>query len=215
MNNVLSYIRENRIIAIIRGAEVDKVTEIAKALAEGGVYCIEVTFNQSGRPEDTAESIRRIIALGDERICVGAGTVLTAQQVTMAKDAGAKYIISPNTNLEVIRLTKELGMVSIPGAFTPTEIVAAYDAGADIVKLFPAGNLGTAYIKAIRAPINHIPLSAVGGVSLENILDFRKAGIECFGIGSNIIDKKAVEAGDYRVITEKARAYTEKLRVEV
>ena len=138
---------------------------------------------------------------------IGAGTVTTVKQVELAFKAGAKYIISPDTDEEVIRRTKELGMLSLPGALTPTEIKCAHNAGADFMKIFPVGNLGAGYIKAVKASLNHVKYLAVGGVSLDNMKEFEAAGAVGFGIGTNILDKKMIEARDYAGITELARKY--------
>ena len=125
--------------------------------------------------------------------------------VELAASAGAKYIISPDVNVDVIRRTRELGMVSLPGAMTPTEVMTAHNAGADFVKLFPVGNLGIPYVKAIRAPISHVKLLAVGGVNEDNVADFLHAGLVGAGVGGNLANKKWIEAGEYHKITETAR----------
>ena len=138
---------------------------------------------------------------------IGAGTVLTEKQVSLTAAAGGKYVISPNGNPAVIKATKAAGLISIPAAYTPTEIEAAYECGADFVKLFPVTSLGPSYVKAVRGPLNHIPLLAVGGVDLSNLADYAKAGVSGFGIGGNIIDKKMLEAGDYAAITKLAEQY--------
>ena len=135
-------------------------------MEKGGIHCIEVTFDQTSN-ETIAQTKQSIAAIKEQlgdRVYVGAGTVMTVEQVHMAVEAGAEYIISPNVNEAVIRETKKLDKVSIPGAMTPTEAAAAYEYGADIVKMFPAGILGPAYIKAVKAPLKHIPMTAVGGV---------------------------------------------------
>lgn len=136
---------------------------------------------------------------------VGAGTVLNTKQVELTAQAGGSYIIAPNVDVNVIRRTVELGMVSMPGAMTPTEIVVAHDAGAEFVKLFPAANLGTDYVKAIRAPLSHIKLLAVGGVSEKNFADFLKVGMVGAGVGGNLANKTWIENGEYGKITEVAR----------
>jgi 2-dehydro-3-deoxyphosphogluconate aldolase/(4S)-4-hydroxy-2-oxoglutarate aldolase len=138
---------------------------------------------------------------------IGAGTVLTEKQVELTKAAGGKFIISPDTNASVIRKTRELEMVSMPGALTPTEVQAAHIAGADFVKLFPVNDLGTGYVKAIKAPLSHIKMLAVGGVDENNIAEYVKAGINGFGLGSNIIDKKKIAENDWAGITRLAERY--------
>ena len=142
------------------------------------------------------------------RMYIGAGTVLKESQVQLTKNAGGTFIISPDTNTDVIKKTSELGLVSIPGALTPSEIQKAHISGADFVKLFPVTSMGVEYVKAVSAPLSHIKLLAVGGVGLDNIPDYLKAGVSGFGLGSNIIDKKALDEGDYKTITELAKQYT-------
>jgi 2-dehydro-3-deoxyphosphogluconate aldolase/(4S)-4-hydroxy-2-oxoglutarate aldolase len=139
--------------------------------------------------------------------------VLTSEQVEHAVESGAQYIISPNTDLAVIKKTKELEKTSIPGAFTPSEMVSAYHAGADIIKLFPAGVFGIKYIKAVLAPLSHIPVIAVGGVDADNAVDFLKAGAIGVGVGGNLVDVKAIYAGEYDKITATAREYLTKIKV--
>ena len=136
---------------------------------------------------------------------------MSVEQVKIAAEAGAEYMISPDTSEAVIKATREAGAVSIPGALTPTEVATAYAYGADFVKLFPAGELGLSYIKAIRAPLAHIPMLAVGGVNENNLGEFLKAGLDGFGIGSNIVDKKLIEKGDFAALTALAKRYTEQI----
>jgi len=138
---------------------------------------------------------------------VGAGTVIREEQLDMASEAGAEYIITPNTNVELIRKVKEYGLLSFPGAFTPSEIVEAYNAGADAVKVFPVGNLGPAYIKAVKAPLSHIPLMAVGGVNEKNAADFMAAGCCGIGVGGNLVNKNWIEAGEWDKIIALAKEY--------
>ena len=142
---------------------------------------------------------------------IGAGTVMTAEQVAVAAEAGAEYMISPDTSEAVIKATLAAGAVSIPGALTPTEVAVAYGYGADFVKLFPAGELGLSYIKAIRAPLAHIPMLAVGGVNENNLSAFLDAGLAGVGVGSNIVDKKLIEKGDFAALTALALRYTEQI----
>ena len=207
--DVLDFIKKNKIIAIVRGVSSDKISDLVSAMMAGGVRCVEVTFDQSSaeKRQDTLKSISLIRERFGEEISVGAGTVMSVEQVRSAKEAGAEYIISPNVCEAVIRETKALGLVSIPGAFTPTEVVSAYSCGADIVKLFPAAILGPAYIKAIMAPLKHIPLTAVGGVSPENCAAFIEAGCIGVGCGGKLVSNALVDEGRFDEITETARAY--------
>ena len=200
---VLEKILEGKIIAIVRGIPSTKIVGLAQALEKGGVNCIEVTFDQSSeeKAKDTLVAIRAIKdALGD-KVGVGAGTVMSVEQVHQAVEAGEA----------VIRETKKLDKVSIPGAMTPTEAAFAYECGADIVKLFPAGLLGAAYIKAVKAPLKHIPVTAVGNVNVENCAEFLKAGAVGVGVGGSLVSAKLVDEGRFDEITATAKAYVEAL----
>ena len=208
-DEVIQSIEQNKIIAIVRGVSKEQLIPLADALYKGGIRLIEVTYSANGKISDTetAERIGMLAKEFDGKMLVGAGTVLTKKQVVLTKKAGGKFIISPDTNKGVIKKTKRLGLVSMPGALTPSEIEAAHTAGADFVKLFPISNLGPDYVKAVSAPLSHIKLLAVGGVDLDNISAFQKAGVCGFGLGSNIVDKKLLEANDYDGITELAKKY--------
>ncbi|WHH58221.1 bifunctional 4-hydroxy-2-oxoglutarate aldolase/2-dehydro-3-deoxy-phosphogluconate aldolase [Petroclostridium sp. X23] len=213
-NMILNQIFQNKIVAIIRGIGSDRIIDTVGALLEGGINLLEVTFNQESQEKsaDTLKCLKLIKKEYGDRVCLGAGTVLTLEQVEKSVEAGAEYIISPNTDVKVIQKTKEMGKISIPGSFTPSEAVTAYNAGADIVKLFPAGILGTDYIKAFLAPLSHIPVVAVGGVTVENVNDFISAGAKGVGVGGNLVDKKAIYAGEYDKIIQVAQDYVNKIK---
>jgi 2-dehydro-3-deoxyphosphogluconate aldolase/(4S)-4-hydroxy-2-oxoglutarate aldolase len=208
-NNVISAILREKIIAIVRGVDRARLIPLADALYSGGVRLIETTYSPDGSVSDeaTAGYIKMLSERFAGRMYIGAGTVLTARQVNMTKDAGGTFIISPNANEEIIRETRRAEMVSIPGALTPTEITAAHDAGADFVKLFPVSSLGPEYVKAIKAPLSHIKLLAVGGIDENNMAAYLKAGVSGFGVGSNIVKKSMIEAEDYAGITRLAQKY--------
>lgn len=208
---VIESIQKQKLIAIIRGVSEHEVLGVAQALYQGGIRLAEVTFDAAGKTPDTvtASMIRRIREWFGTDLFVGAGTVLTPEQVECAKEGGAEYIISPDVNPEVIRRTVSLGMVSIPGAMTPSEIQTAHRCGADFVKVFPAGNLGTDYIRAVRSPLSQIRLLAVGGINEENLGEYLKAGVCGAGIGSNIIKKDLVAKKDYAAIEALARKYVQ------
>ena len=205
-----AIIRE-RVIAIVRGVESGKMMETVDALFRGGIRLVEITLDQSdeGRMQEALDSIRAVAREFAGRIFPGAGTVLSPAQASWAIDAGARYIVSPDTNPDVIRKTRKLGALAIPGAFTPTEIVGAVAAGADFVKLFPAGVLGCEYVKAVLAPLKHVRLLAVGGVDLSNIKDFLRAGVVGFGIGGNLVDKKIISGGKFDELEALSRAYVQ------
>jgi len=211
---IISNVKEKKLIAIIREVDSKDILNLAKALYEGGINMIEVTFVQNSKGDftNTTDAIRLIAENLGNKVYPGAGTVLTTEQVRLAKEAGARYIVTPNTDEDVIGFAKELGLVTIPGALTATEAVKAHQAGADFVKLFPIGNLGASYIKALRGPLKHIPFVAVGGVNENNVKDFIDAGAVGAGIGGNLVNKEWIRAGEYEKITALARKFVEKVQ---
>ena len=204
--DVLNFIYTHKIVAISRQVYGDGLLKAAEKLIEKGVRLLEVTFDQNSAEclVDTPESIRLIKTRLGDQICVGAGTVMTCEQARAAQQAGADFALAPNVDCEVIAEIKKLGLIAVPGALTPSEIATAYNAGADIVKVFPVANLGADYLKAIRGPLNHIPLMAVGGVNASNLKSFLDAGCCSAGIGSNLISKKRVQAGEFSAISQAA-----------
>lgn len=207
--NILRKMRERKLIAIIRGIPPEQIEETVQALFEGGIELAEITYDHRDRESrmKTVRGLERLRKRFDGQMCLGAGTVLTEEDVRDAENAGAQFIISPNVNERVIRRTRERELVSMPGAFTPTEIVKAHEYGADVVKLFPASLLKTEYIKAVRGPLGFIPLSAVGGVTPQMIPELLDAGISCFGVGGNLVDLKCVTEHDFKTITKRAEEY--------
>ena len=207
--DIINAIKERKIIAIVRGVELKKLVPLAKALYDGGIRLMEITYSADGSvsDEETAAAVGALANEFDGRMYIGSGTVLTREQVKRTYDVGGRFIISPNTDAEVIRYTKELGMVSIPGALTPSEAEAANRAGADFVKLFPVTSMGTSYVKAIAAPLSHIKFLAVGGITPENIGEYLDIGVCGFGIGSNIINKEYIAEENYEKITASAKEY--------
>lgn len=205
---VLQWVEREKIIAIVRGIESEKCVKVAQALYEGGIRLMEVTYDQKAPDswKSTAQAIGDVAKAFDGRLLVGAGTVTTPEMVKLTQVAGGQFIISPDTNVDVIRRTRELDLVSMPGALTPSEILAAHSAGADIVKLFPAANLGPGYLKAVRAPISHVKIMAVGGVNEGNIGEFLAAGAVGAGIGGNLANRAWIEEGRFDKITQTARA---------
>jgi len=213
-NIVIQTIEKEKIIVIVRGVESNKLIPLAEAMYEGGIRLLEITYSADGKisDEETAKNIEVLSKYFEGRMFIGAGTVPTEKQVELTHKAGGKFIISPDTNENVIKNTRELGMVSMPGALTPSEIQSALRYGADFVKLFPITNMGIDYVKAVLAPLNHIKLLAVGGINETNIKDYLKAGVRGFGIGSNIIDKKALANGDFASITQLAKKYVSEVK---
>lgn len=203
--NLLSHILEHKIVAIVRGAESKDVVQIASALHEGGIKNIEITLNSP----NALEAIEKVAKEFQGEMLVGAGTVLDPETARAAILAGAQFILAPTVNIETIKMTKRYGAISIPGAFSPTEILTAYENGADIVKVFPA-SIGAQYIKDIRGPLPHIPLLPTGGVTLDNIEEFHAAGAVGFGIGSSLVNtKREINANYLKELTIKARQYVE------
>ena len=205
----LEYVKERKIVAIVRGLSPEYLIRLGHAFEEGGIGLMEVTYNQSA-PEtwkDTARGIEAVEKEFGDRLLVGAGTVITLEQVSMTYNAGGHYLVTPTTQPEIIRAGKALGLGLYPGAFTPSEILAAYEAGADAVKVFPASCLGPGYIKAIRAPLSHIPLMAVGGVNEKNAADFIKAGCVGLGVGGNLVNKEWIRNGEWEKITALAKEF--------
>ena len=202
----LEWVKKYKIIAIVRGADPEKCMAVAEALYQGGIRLMEVTYDQA-HPEtwkDTAAAIGQIARAYEGRLLVGAGTVTSQELVELTASVGGEFIISPDMDTAVIQKTRELGLVSMPGAFTASEIKTAYNAGADFVKVFPIGNLGPGYLKALRAPLNHIPMMAVGGVNEKNLRDFFEAGACGAGIGGNLANKTWIANGEYDKITATA-----------
>lgn len=211
---VMERVEKEKIIAIVRGIDKDRILDACRAMLAGGVSMIEVTFNQSSPTgnTDTFNAIKNI-AENLPEICVGAGTVMTEEQVELAVKAGAKYIISPNYDKEVVAKTLELGVVSMPGVLTPSEAASAYKQGASVAKMFPAGVIGLDYIKACKAPLSHIPMMAVGGVDVNNVGDFIAAGCVGVGVGSSLVNKTLINAGKYDELTALAAAFVKNVNV--
>jgi 2-dehydro-3-deoxyphosphogluconate aldolase/(4S)-4-hydroxy-2-oxoglutarate aldolase len=204
----IEFIKEHKVCVICRGLYGDVLIKTIGALREGGVRLVEVTFDQADPDavEKTSGAIRTIKeAYPDMKI--GSGTVTKIEHVIATKEAGGEFCLSPNTDADVINATKAAGLVSIPGAMTATEIIRAHQLGADIVKVFPAGFLGTGYIKDMRGPINNVLFLATAGVNEENFKSFLDAGYIGAGISSRLIDKKVIAAGDFAELTRRAKVF--------
>lgn len=209
--STLETLLQSKLIVIARGLRPRQAVDAGHALASAGVRCLEITFDHTsadGQEQTPACLSALSSALGD-KMCIGAGTVLTPQEARLAAQAGARYIISPDTNEAVISETKRLGLVSIPGAMTPTEILSAVRYGADIVKLFPAGSLGLPYFQALRAPLSHVPFLIASGVTPENLPAYIASGAAAFGVSGSILKPALLRAKDYDGIADAARLYVQ------
>ncbi|MBP6673403.1 MAG: bifunctional 4-hydroxy-2-oxoglutarate aldolase/2-dehydro-3-deoxy-phosphogluconate aldolase [Bacteroidetes bacterium] len=197
---VLSAVSASGVVAVIRMNDPKKLASVIEAVRRGGVNCIEITMTVPG----AVEIIRTLASTMPADVLIGAGTVTTPQ---IAKDviaAGAKFVVSPVLNLDVIAVCKEAGIACMPGCYTPTEIFTAWSAGADVVKVFPATSLGPKYFKDLSGPFPYIKLMPTGGVTIENVGEWIAAGAVAVGIGSDLLDKKAIDEERYEVLTEKA-----------
>ncbi len=206
---VIERIMARKVIAIVRGIHGTDCVSLARALHEGGVDLLEVTFDPIDDQERlrTAETVRKLIGCLGEEMTFGAGTVTNVEMVAQARDAGARFIVSPNTDEKVIRATVENGMVSIPGALTPTEIKFAHDCGGDFIKVFPAGSMGASYFRNIHAPLSDCRLLAVGSVNAENVRDYLAAGCCGVGVAGCLFKKEWVRGGEWDRITQAARQF--------
>jgi len=202
----IQHILDHKIVAILRGMPPKEIIPIASALYDGGIRILEITLNS----EDALPVIEQLSHTFKDRMLIGAGTVLNTKDANNAIDAGASFIISPSLDIAVIKTAKDAGVVSIPGAFTPTEILHAHNNGADIVKVFPC--LDAAYIKNILAPLNHIKVMPTGGIDASNIKTFAATGAVSFGIGSALVNSKASIDQNYLAeLPGKARKLIEAL----
>ncbi|MGE0103795.1 MAG: bifunctional 4-hydroxy-2-oxoglutarate aldolase/2-dehydro-3-deoxy-phosphogluconate aldolase [Blastocatellales bacterium] len=208
MNRELTIgtIEEGRIIAILRGDFDGREEEIVSALVDGGITAVEVTLNSP----DALKTIDRLARSFGSRIAVGAGTVLTVGEVVRAAGAGARFIVSPNRDTRVIAETRRLNLVSLPGCFTPSEIVEALDAGADAVKIFPVDTLGPAYIKAVRAPLGAVRMVPTGGVTPEKAREYFDAGAWAVGVGSELLRREFWSGPDLEPLRQRAVEYRER-----
>lgn len=208
-DRIIQAIEENKIIAVLRGVASEKLIPLAEALYDGGIRLLEVAYGS-----DDSEAARNIALLTKHfgsRMCIGAGTVLTEEQVRLTKDAGGAFIISPNLNARIIAEGFCCGLVTIPGALTPTEIATAHTLGADFVKVFPVSSVGPAYLKAIAAPLSHIKLLAFGGVDADSMQEYLSSGVRGFGICAGILDEELIAQNNYQAITDLAKKYTSAL----
>jgi len=205
---VIERIEAGRIVAILRGDFGGREEEIVNALVESGITAVEATLNSPG----AFDSIGRLAASFGSRVAVGAGTVLRPEEVERAADAGARFIVSPNLNAKVIEVTKRLGLVSLPGCFTPSEIAEALGAGADAAKLFPAQCLGPDFVKALRGPLPNIRLIPTGGVTPEAARGYVAAGAWALGVGSELIGKDVMNDEGFESLRRRASDFADAVR---
>lgn len=207
-SDTLSRILDCGIVAVVRAEKPDQLIQVVEALARGGVTAAEITFTVP----DADRVIREVRKAMGDRIVLGAGTVLDTETARTAILAGAEYLVTPCLNVDVIRLAKRYGKIIMPGGFTPTECLTAWEAGADIVKVFPADVVGTSFFKAMRGPLPQIRLMPTGGVDLTTAESFLKAGACCLGVGSSLVEPKAVAVGDFDRLEKLAAQYVEIVR---
>jgi 2-dehydro-3-deoxyphosphogluconate aldolase / (4S)-4-hydroxy-2-oxoglutarate aldolase len=206
---VLQRIHEIGLVPVLRARSAEEAILLANAIAAGGVPVLEVTMTVP----DAIEVIRRVVEHSENRILVGAGTVMDPETARACMLAGAQFIVSPSLNLKTIEMCRRHNIAVFPGALTPTEIVTAWEAGADAVKVFPCSAVGgPKYLKALKAPLPHIKLIPTGGVSLETAAEFLAAGAFALGVGGDLVDREAIEKGDTGTITRNAEKYMEIVR---
>lgn len=207
--SILKLIKENKIVAVIRKANEENIIPILESLYEGGVRAVEIT----AETPQVNKVIETAVQAFDEKIAIGAGTVLDPETARTAIIAGAKFIVSPTLNPETIKLTNRYGILNISGAMTPTEILSAFESGAGMVKVFPADLLGPNYVKHIHGPLPQIPIMVTGGITLENMEEYIEKGSEALGIGSNLVNvAKLHRQEDYNKLVIEARRFTEKVK---
>ena len=202
---LLERMKAGGIVAIMRHTEASLAIEAADALLRGGVEVVEVTLNTAG----ATTMIRDLVAHFGDRMVIGAGTVLSPNGVDQALAAGARFVVAPNTDAKVIGLCNQRNVPVVPGAFTPSEVVTAWQLGADLVKVFPVSSVGPRYLRDLRGPLPHIPLVPTGGITADNAADFIRSGAVALGAGSDLVDKAVVDRRDFAELERRARAFSD------
>ena len=203
-NEIQQQLQAAGLIPVLRAGSEAEALGLVEAMVAGGVTVIEVTMTVPG----AIEVLRKLKQRYGDKLLLGSGTVTNAEQCAATIEAGANFVVSPSLHLDVIAKTKELGKVSVPGALTPTEVITAWNAGADFVKIFPCSAMGGAsYLKALKGPFPHIRLIPTGGVTLDTIASFFKAGASAVGVGADLVNAAALAEGKPEVIVNAARAY--------
>ena len=204
--SLLEQLLATKIIAIIRLSSSTSVFELAQALRKGGIKAIEITM---GTP-NALQEINKLSQI--EGVIPGVGSVVNAKTAQAAIEAGAQFVVTPVSKPEVIQMAHKYDKPILSGAMTPSEILQAYEWGADVIKLFPAANFGLSYFKAVKAPMPHLPIMPTGGVTVENAAEWLANGAVCLGVGSTLINKKLIGEGDFDGITTIARALTDAIK---
>ena len=199
----LRQILDCGIVAVVRSPDSQQLVEVVRALADGGVTVVEITMTVP----DALGVLRQVRQSLGERVLLGGGTILDSETARAALLAGAEYLVAPTLNLDVIRLCQRYSKLVMPGAFTPTEILTAWEAGADIIKVFPAEVVGPAFFKAMRGPLPQVRLMPTGGVDLNTAADFLRAGACCLGLGGQLVEPRAVAERNFDRIRDLARQY--------
>jgi 2-dehydro-3-deoxyphosphogluconate aldolase / (4S)-4-hydroxy-2-oxoglutarate aldolase len=202
-NGSMERILETGVVAIMRANSPDQLLSAARAVLAGGVVAIEVTMTTPG----ALDVIRQATCEFGKEVLFGVGSVLDAETARAAILAGAQFVVCPTFKPETVEICKRYSVPVVPGAYTPTEILTAWEAGANAVKVFPATAGGPAYIKAVKAPLPQVSLSAVGGVTVENTADFVRAGADFVGVGGELVNQKLLDAKDFAAITDRARSF--------
>ncbi len=207
--DVLNTIEETGVVAVIRLNEPSIMDPLSKALVAGGVKCIEITMTTPNALEIIKDLSKKL----NRNMLIGAGTVINAQMAKDVIEAGAEFVVSPVMRPEIIKVARDNDKAMISGAFTPTEILEAWESGADLVKVFPATALGPKYFKDVRGPLPQVKLTPTGGVNVDNTAEFMKAGAVCIGVGSALLNKKMIAEKDWDGITKLAKAFVEQVRI--
>lgn len=204
----LIRLKESGLVAVIRRPKKSQINYIAEALVEGGTGALEITLDTPG----ALDMIHELKEKFQDKVLVGAGTVLDAISAKSAIDAGSDFIFCPSFDIETVQITNRYGRISIPGVMTPTEMVQAYSVGADLLKVFPGAALGENYIKDLQGPLGHIPMMPTGGVSVDNVETFIKNGAVAVGAGGSLVDGKAIAEERYEVITEISKEFVKRIQ---
>lgn len=207
--NIRRIILEKKVLAVVRMKNPDQLLKVIESLMTGGVTGIELTMTIP----NALKAIEIAAKEFSNNILLGVGSVIDSETAVKAINAGAQFVVSPLYKPEIVKAVIEKGKSVIPGAFTPTEIQNAYEQGADFVKIFPADNLGMSFIKSIKAPLPHLNVIPTGGVTIENAIDWINHGASAVGLGSALVDNKAIESGNFHVLTEKAKKLCKNLEI--